>query len=172
MIQVRRATKSDLEGILKIYNDVINTTTAVYEYRPHTLAMRRTWLESKEKDGYPVFVAVDEEGIAGYSYFGPFRAWPAYKYSIENSVFVASERRGQGIGKLLMPPIIEAAIQKEMHVMIASIEATNIASLRLHQHFGYVEVAHFKEVGYKFGRWLDLKFLQLTLNTPHYPNED
>jgi L-amino acid N-acyltransferase len=80
--------------------------------------------------------------------------------------------RGKGIGKLLIPPLIDAARQLQMHTLLAGIDATNEASLKLHKFFGFEEVAHFKQVGYKFGRWLDLKFLQLMLNTPESPSEE
>lgn len=172
MITIRQAKEDDVEDLLSIYNDIIRNTTAVFEYHPHTLAMRQAWYETKKKDGYPVFIAEENDKIMGFSSFGPFRAWPAYKYSVENSVYVADGYRGRGIGKQLIPPLINAAIQRDMHIIVASIEATNVTSLRLHQSFGFEEVAHFKQVGYKFGRWLDLKFLQLTLNTPASPKED
>ena len=76
---------------------------------------------------------------------------------------MASDCRGKGIGKLLLQPLIEAAQQLRLHTIIAGIDASNEASLKLHQHFGFKEVAHFKEVGYKFNRWLDLKFLQVII---------
>ena len=171
MIGIRQAEKKDLPRLLTIYNDVILNTTAVYDFQPHSLAMRTGWFESKQKDGYPVFVAEENNEILGFSSFGPFRAWAAYKYSVENSVYVAAEHRGKGVGKLLLAPLIEAAEKKDMHVIIAGIDASNIASIQLHRAFGFEEVAHFKQVGYKFGRWLDLKFFQLTLKTPRSPVE-
>jgi L-amino acid N-acyltransferase YncA len=163
MINIRHASEADLPEILAIYNDVILHTTAVYEYQPHTLEMRRQWFQTKKDQGFPVFVATENEKIVGLSSIGPFRAWAAYKYSVENSVYVAKDRRGTGIGKLLIPPLIEAAKQLKLHTIIAGIDATNEASLKLHEHFGFKEVAHFKEVGFKFDNWLDLKFLQLIL---------
>ncbi|HEV3251771.1 MAG TPA: GNAT family N-acetyltransferase [Puia sp.] len=171
MISIRLATEDDLPGILSIYNDIILHTTAVYDYQPHSMEMRKTWWASKVKDKYPVFVAAEAEKIVGFSSIGPFRAWAAYKYSVENSVYVATEHRGRGIGKILLPPLITAAIERNLHVIIAGIDASNEASLQLHRHFGFREVAHFREVGYKFGRWLDLKFLELILNTPSNPSE-
>jgi phosphinothricin acetyltransferase len=171
MIAIRQATEQDLPAILAIYNDAILTTTAVYDYQPHTLAMRQAWYDAKVAGGWPLFVADDAGAVVGFSSLGPFRAWAAYKYTVENSVYVAADRRGQGIGKLLLPPLIDAARRMEMHAIIAGIDATNVASYRLHQSFGFVEVAHFREVGYKFGRWLDLKFLELLLATPHKPQE-
>ena len=161
MIHVRHATENDLPSILAIYNDVIVNTTAVYDYEPHTLEMRAAWFNTKKEQGFPVFVAEEDGKIAGLSSIGPFRAWAAYKYSVENSVYVAAEARGKGIGKLLMPPVIEAGKQLGMHTIIAGIDAGNESSIQLHRHFGFEEVAHFKQVGWKFERWLDLKFLQL-----------
>ena len=163
MIAVRNATESDLPQILAIYNDVIINTTAVYDYEPHTLEMRRQWFASKQEQGFPVFVATEYEKVVGLSSLGPFRAWAAYKFSVENSVYVATDCRGKGIGKLLIPPLIQAAKQLNLHTIIAGIDATNKASLKLHEHFGFKEVAHFKEVGFKFNRWLDLKFLELII---------
>ena len=161
MIIIRQAEKKDLQDLLSIYNDIILNTTAVYDYEPHTLEMRQQWFETKRQQGFPVFVAEESERILGFSSIGPFRAWAAYKYSVENSVYVAADARGKGIGKLLIPPLIETAKKLGLHTIIASIDATNEASLKLHKSFGFEEVAHFKEVGWKFDRWLDLKFLQL-----------
>ena len=161
MIQIRYAVENDLTAILTIYNDVIVNTTAVYEYKPHTLEMRMAWFNTKKEQGFPVFVAEENGKVLGLSSIGPFRAWAAYKYSVENSIYVASEARGKGIAKRLMPPIIDAAKQLGLHTIIAGIDAGNEASIKLHRYFGFEEVAHFKEVGYKFDRWLDLKFLQL-----------
>jgi L-amino acid N-acyltransferase len=161
MIHIRLAIERDLTQILAIYNDVILNTTAVYDYEPHTLAMRQSWFNTKKEQGFPVFVAEEDGNVLGLSSIGVFRAWAAYQYSVENSIYVASEARGKGIGKMLMPPIIEAARHMNMHTMIAGIDASNDASIQLHRHFDFEEVAHFKQVGWKFDRWLDLKFLQL-----------
>ena len=172
MINIKNATETDVEGMLLIYNDIIENTTAVYDYRPHTIEMRQAWFNEKLRTGFPVIVAAEDNKIVGFASFGPFRNWAAYKYSVENSVYVAADHRGKGIGKLLMQPLINADQNMNMHTIIASIDNTNEASLRLHQDFGFVEVAHFKEVGYKFGKWLDLKFLQLLLKGPKDPNHD
>ena len=161
---IREAKENDLPRLLEIYNEIILNTTAVFEYEPHTLEMRRNWFQTKQQQGFPVFVAEEGEQIRGFSSFGPFRAWAAYLYSVENSVYVSEDARGKGIGKLLIPPLIDAAQKLGLHTMIASIEATNEASIRLHNYFAFKEVACFKEVGWKFNRWLDLKFLQLILN--------
>lgn len=169
MAAIRPATLSDLPQVLAIYNDIIANTTAVYEYHPHTLAMRTSWFESLVELHLPVLVAERGDRIVGFSALSPFRKWGAYKYSVENSVYVSSDQRGQGIGKQLLSPLIDAARERRLHTIIAGVDATNETSLRLHTQFGFREVAHFRQVGFKFGRWLDLKFLQLMLETPSAP---
>ena len=163
MIEVRHATVLDLPQILAIYNDVIIHTTAVYDYEPHTLEMRKAWFNTKKEQGFPVFVAEEDEVMLGFSSIGPFRAWAAYQYTVENSIYVSVEARGRGIAKLLMQPVIDAARERGMHTMLAGIDAGNDISIQLHRHFGFEEVAHFKQVGWKFDKWLDLKFFQLIL---------
>lgn len=168
MITVRHATENDLPQVLDIYNDIIKNTTAVYYYEPHTLEMRKGWFDERKQSGFPIFVAEEDGVILGMSTIGPFRVPTAYLYSVENTVHVAAHARGKGIGKLLMPPIIDAAKELGLHTIIAGIDASNEVSLHLHKSFGFVEVAHFKQVGFKFDRWLDLKFLQLII-TPSAP---
>jgi len=162
MIIIRTATENDIQPMLDIYNEVIKNSTAVFQYDPHTLEMRKEWFAKKHEENHPVFIAEENE-VVGFSTFGQFRNWQAYKYSVENSVYVKADQRGKGIGKLLLKPLIDAAKELELHTIIAGIVADNEASIALHKQFGFVEVAHFKEVGYKFNRWLDLKFLQLML---------
>ena len=164
MITIRRAEEKDVPGMLAIYNDIILNTTAVWHNEPHSLQMREEWLAVKKEQGFPVFIAELEERIIGFSTFGSFRPWPGYRFTVENSVYVAASNRGSGVGRLLMTPLVEAARAMQMHAIVAGIEASNEASIRLHQNFGFKEVAHFREIGYKFGRWLDLKFLQLLLS--------
>ncbi|MEO5995240.1 MAG: N-acetyltransferase family protein [Chitinophagaceae bacterium] len=165
MITIRKAAENDLPEILEIYNEVIINTTAVYDYEPHTLEMRRKWYNGKQQDGYPVFVAIENDNLVGFSSLGPFRAWTAYKYTVENSVYVASNHRGKGIGKLLLQPLVSAATERQFHTIVSGIDASNKASIHLHELFGFKQVAHFKEVGFKFNYWLDLVFLQLILPT-------
>ncbi|HEX3385905.1 MAG TPA: GNAT family N-acetyltransferase [Mucilaginibacter sp.] len=159
---IRNVTETDIPGILDIYNHVIVHTTSVYSEHPHTLEMRLTWYRDRMSNGFPVFVAEEYGKVIGFSSFGHFRVWPCYRYTVENSVYVHPDHRGKGISKLLMQPLIDRAREMGMHAMIAGIDADNAVSYRLHQSFGFVEVAHFREVGFKFGRWLDLKFMELS----------
>jgi phosphinothricin acetyltransferase len=171
MIGVRAATADDLESILAIYNQSITTTTSVFSYEPHTLAMRRVWLIEKQTDGFPVLVAFEGVEIAGFATYGPFRAWPAYKYTVENSVHVAEAFRRRGVARALMTALVADARQRDYHAIVAGIVSDNDASLALHTSLGFTEVAHFREVGYKFGQWRDLKFMELLLETPRHPKE-
>ena len=163
MIAVRKATETDLPQILDIYNDAILNTTAVYDYEPHTLEMRKQWFETKQQQGFPVFVAEENNEVLGFSSFGLFRAWAGYKYSVEHSIYVKDGQRGKGIGKLLMQPLIDAAKEMKLHTIIAGIDADNKLSIDFHKQFGFEEAGHLKQIGWKFDRWLDLVFMQLIL---------
>jgi phosphinothricin acetyltransferase len=168
---IEHTSKEDLPGILEIYNDAILTTTSVYDYRPHSLEMRLKWFEDKVKDDIPILVAKEGKDVVGFASYGPFRAWAAYRYSIEHSVYVHKNYRGRGISKLLLSKLITLAAEKKVHTIIAGIDAANEISFNLHKKFGFTEVAHFKQVGYKFGRWLDLRFMQLILQNNFQPEE-
>lgn len=163
MINIREATTEDLPAILDIYNDAILHTTAVYDYEPHTLEMRYEWFAMKQQQAMPVFVATDDAIIVGFSSIGPFRPWAGYKYSVENSIYVKDGQRGKGIGKLLMQPLIDAARAKQLHTLVAGIDAENKLSIDFHKQFGFEEVGYLKQIGWKFDRWLDLVFMQLIL---------
>ena len=163
MITIRNATENDIPQMLDIYNEIIENTTAIFQYDLHTIEMRKEWFTKKQEENFPVFIAEENNFIIGFSTFGQFRNWQAYKYSVENSVYVKAGQRGKGIGKLLLQPLIDAAKEMKLHTIIAGIVADNEASISLHKQFGFVEAAHFKEVGFKFNKWLDLKFLQLML---------
>ena len=162
-MKIRPATSDDLQQILDIYNYAIAHTTAVYDYVPHTPEMRRQWFTAKQEQGYPVLVAEENSDVKGFAALGPFRAWAAYKYTVENAVYVKAAEQGKGIGKLLMQSLISEAERLGFHTIVAGIDAENLPSIRLHERLGFREAACFKEVGWKFDRWLDLKFMQLML---------
>jgi phosphinothricin acetyltransferase len=165
MITIQTAKEADIPTLLEIYNDIIIHTTAVWHEEPHTLAMRQEWFAMKKEQGFPIFTAEENGKVIGFSTIGPFRPWFGYRFTVENSVYVAGNSRGKGVAKLLMPPLINAAKQLGIHAIVAGIEATNQASIALHEKFGFEEVANFKQVGFKFNRWMDLKFLELIIPT-------
>lgn len=154
------ATEGDLPGVLAIYNDAIATSTAVYRDEPADLEDRRRWWRDRREQGYPVLVAADDTGVVGFASFGDFRPWPGYRYTVEHMVYVRAGRRGNGVGRSLMLALIARAVTLDKHVMVAGVDAGNAASIRFHERLGFERVAHFREVGFKFGRWLDLVFLQ------------
>jgi L-amino acid N-acyltransferase len=163
-MHIRDATAADLPTMLAIYNDVIATTTAIYDYTPRAMDAHEAWFKTKCQQNWPVLVAEDHGAVVAYGSYGPFRPWPAYLHSVENSIYVAADRRGHGIGSMLLPAIIDHAAGRGFHTMIAGIDAANEGSLRLHSKFGFRKVAQFQEVGWKFDRWLDLVFLQRMLD--------
>jgi phosphinothricin acetyltransferase len=159
-MQIRDADEGDLPGLLAIYNDVIATSTAIYADVPVTLEDRTQWWRARTAQGYPVLVAVDESGVLGFSTFGDFRAWPGYRFTVEHSVHVRTDRRGQGIGKELVQALFPRATALDKHVMIAGVDAANAPSIRFHERLGFEKAGLLREVGHKFDRWLDLVFLQ------------
>ena len=162
-IEIRPAGTDDLQAMLAIYNHAIINTTAVYDYQPRTSDAQRQWFETKQAQRLPVLVAVDNATIIGFGSFGPFRPWPAYQYTVENSLYVDSAFRRKGAGTALLASLVTAAQTSGYHTMVAGIDATNEASLALHRKAGFEPVAHFREVGWKFERWLDLVFMERIL---------
>lgn len=168
---IREATPSDLLDILTIYNDAILNTTAVYAYKPQTMKEREIWYQEKTNAKLPILVFEEENKVVGFATFGPFRAWPAYKYAIEHSIYVDRTYRKRGIGSSLMKELISIANEREYMTLIAGIDATNEKSIAMHEKFGFVHSGTIKNAGFKFNRWLDLAFYQLKLKGPSQPTE-
>ena len=157
-------------AILAIFNDAIANSTALYDYRPRAPETMITWFEAKAKGRYPVIGVEDDSGtLMGFASYGPFRAWPAYKYTIEHSIYVDARFRGRGLGRILLTEIIAAAQGQDYHVMVGGIDAANAVSIKLHETQGFSHCGTVKHAGFKFGRWLDLAFYQLILRTPATP---
>jgi phosphinothricin acetyltransferase len=158
---IRDATEADLPAILEIYNDAVANTTAIWNETLVDLADRRDWFAARQARGFPVLVA-DEDGVVkGYASYGDWRAFEGFRHTVEHSVYVHREARGEGIGRLLMRELITRAASNGIHVMIACVEAGNAASIRLHERLGFRLTGTFSEVGIKFGRWLDLACMEL-----------
>lgn len=161
---IREATEADLGGILGIYNDAVVNTTAVWNDTPFDLEDRRRWYLHRRSLGYPVLVAVEGGEVLGFGSFGDFRAFHGYRHTVEHSLYVRRDRQRQGIGGRLLQALMERARDMGKHVMIAGIEAGNLPSMQLHARWNFKEVARMEQVGTKFGRWLDLVFMQLILD--------
>ena len=162
-MDVRDADETHLPESLAIYNEVLAPSTAIFSDRPTTLDERTTWFRARRAQGYPVLVAVEGPRVLGYATFGDFRSWPGYRHTVEHSVHVAADGRGRGVGGALMAQLLPRAVALGKHVMIAGIDASNAASIRFHERLGFERVGLLREVGCKFGRWLDLAFLQRQL---------
>ncbi|MET0534500.1 MAG: N-acetyltransferase family protein [Steroidobacter sp.] len=157
-------------AILDILNEQIRTSTAVYEYVPRKLDSMTAWFKTKELKNYPVIGAENDAGVLmGFATYGMFRDRPAYKYTVEHSVYVHKDHRRKGLGKILMERLIVAAREQDLHVMVGGIDATNAVSIALHEQLGFVHAGTIRQSGFKFGQWLDLAFYQLTLQTPLQP---
>ncbi|MGO3797249.1 MAG: GNAT family N-acetyltransferase [Pauljensenia sp.] len=167
-VRIRDARLGDAGGIAAIYNDAVENTTAVWNETTVDASNRAAWIASHQEDGRPVLVAVDAaEEVLGYATYGDWRAWEGYRHTVEHSVYVSGDHRRAGIGEALMTALIRRARNAHVHVMVAGIEAGNSASIHLHEKLGFARVGLLEQVGWKFGRWLDLAFLQLILDAEH-----
>ena len=167
----RNATEKYLKSILEIYNDAIAKTSDVADYKPHTMEMRKKRFSEKIQNDITVLVAEINNQVVGFTSYGTFRAWAAYKYSFEHSVYVPPNFRQQGIVKKLLSALIEIVKQENIHTVIAVIDANTEVSIHLYKQFGFIVSGNFKQVGYKFGKWFDLKFMQLILENNLQPRE-
>ena len=159
--------------ILAIFNEAILNSTALYEYQRRTLHTMQAWFAIKNSNGFPVIGIEDDDGeLMGFASYGAFRAFPANKYSVEHSVYIHSAHRGRGLGRQLVEEIIRAASERDMHTLIGGIDASNHASIALHEKLGFEHAGTIRQAGFKFGRWLDLAFYQRLLDTPVRPVED
>jgi Sortase and related acyltransferases len=168
--QIKPCTEKQLPEILDIFNDAILNSTALYDYKIRTMEMMNAWYADKQKRNYPIVGAFDEnDSLLGFSTYGQFRVQPAYKYTLEHSVYVHPNMRGFGLGKILLREIIKKAEEQDYHVIVGAIDASNVVSRQLHEKEGFEFCGFIKQSGYKFGKWLDLALYQLTLKTPENP---
>jgi L-amino acid N-acyltransferase len=165
-MKIRDAVAADAATIRAIYNDAVANTTAIWNEVLVDDANRLKWMLDRQAQNLPVLVAEDADGqVLGYASFGPWRAFDGFRHTVEHSVYVAGPGRGRGTGEALMRALIARAAQLKVHVMVAAIEAGNAPSIALHHKLGFVQTGLMPEVGTKFGRWLDLAFLQLKVSS-------
>ena len=166
---IRDASPADAGAIAAIYNDAVRNTTAILMEGEVDAANRVQWMQTRQALGYPVLVAEADGAVIGYAAFGDWRPFDGFRGTVENSVYVAPEARGQGVAQALLAALIPRARDCGKHVIVAAITSENAASLRLHEKLGFVETARMPQVGQKFGRWLELVFLQLRLDARAAP---
>jgi phosphinothricin acetyltransferase len=159
-LTLRNATETDLPGILAIYNHAVLNTTATADYEIQSLEARAAWYRERIAAGYPVLVAESEGRVVGWAAIGCYIPRYGYRFTAEDSVYVAPEAKGKGVGTALLKAICDEADRMGLHVLVAKIDSANEASLRLHARFGFVQDGYFKEQIYKFDRWLDVVHMQ------------
>ena len=159
-------------AILEIFNEAIVHSTALYDYRPRPPESMVGWFAAKRAGGFPVIGVEDADGsLLGFASYGTFRAWPAFKYSVEHSLYVHRDHRGKGLGRRLLLALVDAAQERGVHVLVGGIDASNAGSIALHEQLGFVHAGTMREAGFKFGRWLDLTFYQRILAGPAKPHD-
>ena len=161
---IRDAAEADLPALRDIFNDAVLNTTAIWMDNVVDLANRQAWFAARAQQGYPILVAENAAGeVVGYASFGDWRPFDGFCHTVEHSVYIRVDQRGKGLGPQLLTALIERAKACDKHVMVAAIESGNAASIRLHQRLGFAITGQMPQVGRKFGRWLDLTFMQLIL---------
>ena len=157
-------------AILAIFNEAIANSTALYDYQPRAAESMVGWFEAKARGRYPVIGIEDDAGtLMGFGSYGAFRAWPAYKYTVEHSIYIDTASAAAVWDAQLLEAIVDAAVKQDYHVMVGGIDAANAVSIRLHERLGFTHCGTVAQAGFKFGRWLDLAFYQKILATPAAP---
>lgn len=153
------ARLEDAEGIRAIYNVEVTTSTSTFDLTPRTLAEQEAWIR-EHSGAYPAIVAVEAGEVIGFAALSPFRDRPAYATTVEDSVYVRADWQGRGVGKALLTELLRLAAAHGFHAVIARIGGHNEASIALHRSCGFSIVGVEREVGRKFGRWLDVVEMQ------------
>jgi L-amino acid N-acyltransferase YncA len=161
-IQIRAATAADLAAINDIYNHYVHHSTCTYQEEPETIEARQTWFVA-HGESHPVTVAIGGDEIVGWGSLSPFHPRSAYRRTVENSVYVRHTHHRRGIGRALLADLIDRARAIGHHAIIAGIDAEQPGSIALHAALGFREVGHLREVGFKFDRWLHVRYLQIML---------
>lgn len=164
--EVRAAQRSDLDAITAIYADAVANGTSSYELEPPTKSEMTTRYETLTGGGFPYIVADVSGRVLGYAYVGPFRTRPAYRFIVENSVYVSPEAKGRGVGQLLLEALVAEATRLGFRQMIAVIGDGHAQSpsVKLHERVGFRHCGRLEGSGYKHGRWLDTALMQLPMN--------
>lgn len=167
---IRFALKQDCAAIAEIYNHAVLHTAAIWNDKTVDVDNRLAWFEARQLAGFPVLVSDDNGVVTGYASYGDWRSFEGFRHTVEHSVYVHPDHQGKGVGRALLIRLIQEARAGGKHVMVAGIESQNQASLNLHSALGFITTAQMPQVGTKFGRWLDLTFMQLQLDERRDPD--
>lgn len=161
---IRPATEADLPAITAIYDHAVRTGTATFELEPPTLAEMMARFGNLTGAGFPYLAAIADDRVAGYAYAGPYRPRPAYRFTVENSVYLPPDVQRRGIGLRLLTALIEESAVRGFRQMIAVIgDSANAGSIGVHTRAGFEMIGTHRNVGFKFGRWLDTVMMQRDL---------
>ncbi len=166
-IVIRRATLGDADGIAQIYNYAVLHLAATAQETVQTVEERTAWLAEHAAQNLPVYVAALGDTVVGWSSLSKFHSRSAYRFTVEDSVYVHPDWCGQGLGKRLLRPLVQEAADRGFHAIMAWVDSENRASIALHTGFGFEEVGHFREVMRKFDRWLDVVVLEMRFSGKH-----
>ncbi len=161
-MELRLITPGDAEATRRIYNAEVTGSTATFDLRPRSAEEHRRWVEA-HLGAHPAVVAEVDGAVAGFASISPYRSRPAYATTVEDSVYVAGGWRGRGIGAALLADVVRRATEHGFHTVLARVEASNDASVRVHERCGFAVVGTERQIGRKFGRWLDVTVLQKLL---------
>ena len=161
---LRPATAQDVPAMVAIYNQSVAVNTASWDTEPQTVPERRAWFEERSVAGQAILIAEVAGRVVGWASWGPFRDKAGYRMTREDTLYVDESARGLGVGRLLLGGLVSTAREAGVHVLIAAVSHENDVSIALHEKLGFVEVGRLPQAGAKFGRWLDLVLLQLTLD--------
>jgi L-amino acid N-acyltransferase len=167
---IRNATEADLPALRDIYNHALLHTTAIWNDDVVDVENRRAWFHARAAQGYPILVAEIDGRVSGYASFGDFRVQDGFRATVENSIYVIPEAQGQGVARALMTALIAVARACGKHVMIAAVHDLNEGSMRLHRSLGFRDAGTLRQSGQKFGKWVDLVFLDLQLDDRPQPD--
>lgn len=166
-MRIRDVDADDAAAISALYNATVSTTTVAWTEEQESLATRQEWMHKQLAAGHPVLVAETDHRVIGFASYGEFRnatKWPGYRFTVEHTIHIDASHQGAGVGGALLEALVERATAAGLHVMIGAIDGENDGSIRFHERHGFTEVARVHEVGFKFGRWLDLVLVQRTLS--------
>lgn len=170
---IRPVTAADAPALSAIYNHYVLHTVVTFEEEPVADAEMAARIEAVAVRSLPYFAHEEAGAVVGYAYAGPWRARSAYRSSVEASVYVRPDAVGRGVGRGLYGSVVDACRERGLHAVIGGIALPNEASVRLHEALGFEKVAHFREVGFKHGRWVDVGYWQLLLHDdPAVPLRD
>ena len=163
--RVRDAAASDLPAIRAIFNHWIEHSTASFRTGPDTEAQTRAWFENRGAE-HPVLVAEEAGAVVGWASLNPHKPTGGYRHTVELSVYLRDDARGRGLGRQLLGELLERARAAGHHAVLGGVCTEQTASMRLHEAMGFTKVAEFREVGLKFGRWLDVAYFEKVLEPP------